>query len=41
MWKQNPAIHHQDVALEAPYGNLVDLDFLETSLYRFELKNLA
>ena len=31
--KQNPAVHHQDVALEVPEGDLVDLDLLENSLY--------
>ena len=37
--QQNPAVDYQDVALEAPEGDLVDLDLHETSLYRFVLKN--
>ena len=37
--KQNTAVHHQDVALEVPQYDLVDLDLLENSLYRFVLKN--
>ena len=31
MWKQNPAIHHQDVALEVPEDDLVDSDILKIS----------
>ena len=38
MIKQNPAVHHQDVALEVPEDDLVDLDLLENRLYRFVLK---
>ena len=41
MIKQNPAVDPQDVALEVPEGDLVDLDLLEISLYRFVLKNYA
>ena len=41
MTKKNPAVHYQDVALEVPEGDLVDLDLLENSLYRFVLKNLV
>ena len=33
--KQNPAVHHKDVALEVPQCELVDLDLLGNSLYRF------
>ena len=33
MIKQNPAVHHQDVAFEVPDCDLVDLDLLENSLY--------
>ena len=32
------AVHHQDVALEVPEGDL-DLDIHETSLYRCVLKS--
>ena len=39
MWKQNPAVHHQDVALEVPEDDLVDSDILKTSLYGFVMKN--
>ena len=39
MWKQNPAVHHQDVTLEVPEGILVDSDILKTSLYEFVIKN--
>ena len=39
MIKKNPAVDHQDVALEVPGGDLVDLDLLENSLYRFVLEN--
>ena len=39
MWKYNPAIHHQDVALEVPEGDLVDSDILKTSLYGIVMKN--
>ena len=39
MWKQNPAVHHQDVALEVPEGDLVDSDIIKTSLYGFAMKN--
>ena len=39
MWKQNPAVHHQDVALEVPEDDLVDSDILKTSLYGFVIKN--
>ena len=35
MIKQNHAVDHKDVALEAPEGDLVDGDLHETSLYRF------
>ena len=35
MMKQNPAVDHQDVALEVPEGDLVDSDILKTSLYGF------
>ena len=38
MWKQNPAVHHQDVALEVPEDDLVNSDILKTSLYGFFLK---
>ena len=31
MTKKNPAVHYQDVALEVPEGDLVDLDLLESS----------
>ena len=37
--KLNPAVDQQDVALEVPGGDLVDLDLFENSLYRFVLKN--
>ena len=37
MMKENPAVDHQDIALEVPGGDLVDLDLLEISLYRFVL----
>ena len=36
--KLTPAVHHQEVALEVPEGDLVDSDH-ETSSYRFVLKN--
>ena len=39
MWKQNPAVHHQDVALEVPEDDLVDSDILKTSLNGFVIKN--
>ena len=40
MWKQNPAVHHQDVALEVPEeDHLFDSDILKTSLYGFVIKN--
>ena len=39
MLKSTPAVHHQDVALEVPEDDLVDLDIHESSLYRFVLKN--
>ena len=39
MWKQNPAVHHQDVALEVPEDDLDDSDILKTSLYGFVMKN--
>ena len=39
MIKQNPAVDHQDVALEVLEGDLVDQDLHETSLYPFVLKN--
>ena len=39
MWKQNPAVHYQDVALEVPEDDLVDSDILKTSLYGFVMKN--
>ena len=39
MIKQIPGVDHQDVAFEVPDGDLVDLDLLENSLYRFVLKN--
>ena len=39
MWKQNPTVHHQDVALEVPEDDLVDSDILKTSLYGFVIKN--
>ena len=32
-------VHHQDVALKVPEGDLVDSDILETSLYETVLKN--
>ena len=32
-------VHHQDVALEVPEGDLVDSDILKTSLYGFDMKN--
>ena len=28
MWKQNPAVHNQDVAFEVPEGDLVDPDII-------------
>ena len=31
MWKENPAVHHHDVALEVPESDLVDSDILKTS----------
>ena len=39
MIKQNPDVDHQDVAFKVPDGDLVDLDLLDNSLYRFVLKN--
>ena len=39
MWKCNPDVNHQDVALEVPEGDLVDSDILEISLYETVLKN--
>ena len=39
MWKQNPAVHHQDVALKVPEDDLVNSDIHETSSYRLGLKN--
>ena len=39
MLKSTPAVHHQDVALEVPEDDLVDLDILKTSLYGFVIKN--
>ena len=39
MIEQNPAVHRQDVSLEVPGGDLVDLDLHNTSLYWFVLKN--
>ena len=39
MWKYNPAVHCQDVALEVPEGDLVDSAILKTSLYGFVTKN--
>ena len=39
MWEYNPNVHHQDVALEVPEGDLVDSDILETNLYETILKN--
>ena len=38
MWKQNPAVHHQDVAPEVSEGDLVDSVVLKTSLYGFVIK---
>ena len=38
MWKQNPAVHYQDVALEVPEDDLVDSDIHETSPDRFVLE---
>ena len=38
--KYNPDVHHQNVALEVPEGDLVDSDILETSLYGFVMKSL-
>ena len=40
MIKQNPAVDHQDVALEVSQGDLVDWDLHKTSLYWFVLKKL-
>ena len=37
--KQNTAVHHKDVALEVSQCDLVDLDLLGNSSYRFVLKN--
>ena len=34
-------MHHHDVALKSPEGDLVDSDFYETSLNRFVLTKLA
>ena len=39
MWKQNPAVHHQDVALEVPGDDIVVSDILKTSLYGLVIKN--
>ena len=39
MWKQSPAVHHQDVALEVPEDDLVDSNILKTSSYGFVMKN--
>ena len=39
MRKQNPAVHHQVVALEVPEGDLVDLDIHKTFLYQIFLQN--
>ena len=39
MWKYNPSVHHQDVALEVPEGDLVDPDILKTSSYGFVMKS--
>ena len=39
MWKQNSAVHHQDVTLEVPEDDLVNSDILKTSLYGFVIKN--
>ena len=39
MWKQNPSVHHQDVALGVPEDDQVDSDILKTSSYGFFLKN--
>ena len=39
MWKQNPAVQRQDVALEVPESVLVDSDIPKTSLYGFVIKN--
>ena len=39
IWKKDPAVHHQDVALDVPEGDLVNLDIHETSLYETVLKN--
>ena len=40
MWKSNPAVHHQDVAIEVPEGDLVDSDILKTSLYGLGMKHI-
>ena len=32
-------VDYQDIALEVPGGDLVDLDLLDNSLYRIVLKN--
>ena len=39
MIKENSTLHHHDVALEVPGGDLVDLNLLENSLYLFVMKN--
>ena len=39
MMKKNLAVDHQDVALDVPVGDLVNLDIHETSSYVFVLKN--
>ena len=39
MMKKIPDLDHQDIALEVPGGDLVDLNFLQNSLYRLVLKN--
>ena len=41
MWKYNPDVRYQDVALEVPEDDLVDLDILKTSLYGFVVKSQA
>ena len=39
MIEQNPAVDYQDVALEVPEGDLVELDNFKTSLYGIVIKN--
>ena len=39
MIKRIPGLDHQDIALEIPGGDLVDLDLLEKSLYQIIQKN--